>query len=177
MFCWFLPYSNMHQPQIRICPLSLEPPRRLLPHPASLGHHRASDLSSLCRTANSPWLSNSPHGNVCLYAILSVRPTLFSPCCAHSLFSVSASFFLLCKQAHQYQLSRSIYMCSYMIFVCFLSDLLHCIIALGSSTSLELTQTHSFLWLSNVPPCVYTTASFSIHLSMDIQVASMFQLL
>ena len=28
-----------------------------------------------------------------------------------------------------------------------------------------------FLWLSNIPLCIYTTSSLSIHLSMDIQVA------
>ena len=31
---------------------------------------------------------------------------------------------------------------------------------------------HSFLWLSNIPLCICTTTSLSIHLSMDIQVAS-----
>ena len=49
--------------------------------------------------------------------------------------------------------------------------------ALGSSTSLELTQMCSFLWLSNIPLCICTTTYLSFHLLMDIQVASMFQLL
>ena len=40
-----------------------------------------------------------------------------------------------------------------------LSDLLY---------SLELTQMHSFLWLNNIPFYICTTASLSIHLSMDI---------
>ena len=47
----------------------------------------------------------------------------------------------------------------------------------GSSISLELTQMHSFLQLSNNPLCVCTTTSLSIHLPVDIQVASMSQLL
>ena len=33
---------------------------------------------------------------------------------------------------------------------------------------LELTQMHSFLWLSNIPLCICTTTSLSTHLSMDI---------
>ena len=47
----------------------------------------------------------------------------------------------------------------------------------GSSISLELTQMNSFLQLSNNPLCVCTTTSLSIHLPVDIQVASMSQLL
>ena len=39
-----------------------------------------------------------------------------------------------------------------------LNDLLHSIqYTLGSSTSLELTQRHSFLWMSNIPLCICTT--------------------
>ena len=38
----------------------------------------------------------------------------------------------------------------------------------SSSTSLELTQMRSFLWLSNIPLCIRTTAALSIHLSMDM---------
>ena len=33
------------------------PPSQLLPHPTTLGYHRASDLSSMHHTANSHWLS------------------------------------------------------------------------------------------------------------------------
>ena len=49
-----------------------------------------------------------------------------------------------------------------------LTDLLHSKEALDSSTSLELTQMCSFLWLSNIPLCICTTAALSVHLSMDI---------
>ena len=38
----------------------------------------------------------------------------------------------------------------------------------------ELIQIHSFLWLSSIPLYIFTTTSLSIHLSMDIWVASMF---
>ena len=49
--------------------------------------------------------------------------------------------------------------------------------ALGSFTSLGLTQIHSFLWLSNISKYVCTTTSLFIHLLMDIKVASMSWLL
>ena len=39
---------------------------------------------------------------------------------------------------------------------------------LSSSTSIKLTQRCSFLWLSNIPLYICTTASLSIHLLMDI---------
>ena len=57
-----------------------------------------------------------------------------------SLFSVSASLFLFCKQVHQYHVSRFqmyVLICN----ICFsLSDLLHSVSqALDSSTSLALT--------------------------------------
>ena len=34
--------------------------------------------------------------------------------------------------------------------------------------SVQMTQLHSFLWLSNIALYIYTTSSLSIHLSMDI---------
>ena len=39
---------------------------------------------------------------------------------------------------------------------------------LGSSTSLQITQFHSFSWLSNIPLYICTTSSLSTLLSMDI---------
>ena len=41
------------------------------------------------------------------------------------------------------------------------------------SISLELTQMHSFLWLSNIPLCICTAPSLSIHPLMDIKAAPM----
>ena len=53
--------------------------------------------------------------------------------------------------------------------ICFpLSDLLHSVWqTLGPSTSLQITQFRSFLWLSNIPLYICATSSLSIHLSMD----------
>ena len=54
--------------------------------------------------------------------------------------------------------------------ICFsLSDLLHSVWqTLGPSTSLQITQFHFFLWLSNIPLYICATSSLSIHLLMDI---------
>ena len=38
---WFLPYINIYQPQVYICPFLLEPPSHLPPNPTPLGWHRA----------------------------------------------------------------------------------------------------------------------------------------
>ena len=59
-----------------------------------------------------------------------------------------------------------IYVLAYSI--CFsLSDLLHSVgQSLGPSTSLQITQFHFFLWLSNIPLHKCATSSLSIHLSM-----------
>ena len=49
--------------------------------------------------------------------------------------------------------------------------------AAGSSTLLELTQMHSFLWLSNIPSYVCTTSPLSIHLLTDVRWFPIFRLL
>ena len=74
ILCWSLPYSNMNQPQVYVCPLPLESPSHLPPYPTPLwippgshpGFHRTPDLSSLNHTENFHWLSNFANldGNV-----------------------------------------------------------------------------------------------------------------
>ena len=96
-------------------------------------------------------------------------PPHFPPLVSIRLFSTSVSLFLPCKPVHLYHFSRfHIYALIYDI--CFsLSDLLHFVWqSLGASTSLKMTQFHSFLWLSNIPLYICTTSSLSIHLSMGI---------
>ena len=80
--CLFLPYNNMNQPQIHICPLPLETPSHLQPHLNSPGYHEASDLSSLDHTVNFHWLSNFTSGNVYVSMLLSqfVPPFPSPPC-------------------------------------------------------------------------------------------------
>ena len=93
----------------------------------------------------------------------------FPPLVSIHLFSTSVSLFLPCKLVHLYHFSRfHIYVLIYDI--CFsLSDLLHSVWqSLGPSTSLQMTQFRSFLWLSNIPLYICTTSSLSIRLSMGI---------
>ena len=40
ILCWFLPYINMNQPKVYICPLPLEPPSHFQPLPSALGCYR-----------------------------------------------------------------------------------------------------------------------------------------
>ena len=53
---WLLPYINVSQPQVYMCPLPLEPPSHLPSHPTPLGCHRAPSVISLSNTANTHWL-------------------------------------------------------------------------------------------------------------------------
>ena len=96
-------------------------------------------------------------------------PRHYPPLVSIRLFSTSVSLFLPCKPVHLYHFFRfHIYALIYDI--CFsLSDLLHSVWqSLDPSTSQEMTQLRSFLWLSNIPLYICTTSSFSIRLSMDI---------
>ena len=105
-------------------------------------------------------------------------PPPLSPLGVHRLSSTSVSQFLPCKLVHLYHFSRfHIYALIYDI--CFsLSDLLYFIWqSLDPTTSLQMTQFRSFIWLSNTPLYICTTTSLSIHLSMGIYVVSMTWLL
>jgi len=88
-------------------------------------------------------------------------PSSLPPLVSIHLFSTSVSLFLFCKYDHQYHFSRfHIYALMHNIYFS-LSDLLHSVwSSLGLSTSLQMTQFHSFLWLSNVPLCVCTISLF-----------------
>ena len=95
-------------------------------------------------------------------------PPRFSPLVSIRFFSTSVSLFLPCKPVHLYHFSR--FQIHALIYdICFtLSDLLQSVWqSLGPSTSLQMTQFHSFLWLSNIPLYICTTTSLSIHLLMD----------
>ena len=96
-------------------------------------------------------------------------PCRFPPLVSIRLFSTSVSQFLPCKPVQLHHFSRfHIYGLTYDI--CFsLSDLLHSVWqSLDPSTSLQMTQFHSFLWLSNIPLYICITTSLFIHLLMDI---------
>ena len=106
---------------------------------------------------NLPIHHTTTHTCLCFPPLVSIR-----------LFSTSVSQFLPCKPVHLYNFSRfHIYELIYGI--CFsLSDLLHSVgQSLDPSTSLQMTQFRSFLWLSNTPLYICTTSSLSIRLLMD----------
>ena len=97
-----------------------------------------------------------------------VPPPNNQPMSAHP-FSTSASLFLIQNWAIflVYHFSR-FHIHALMCNICVsLSDLLHSIRqALSPSMSLQITQFHSFSWLSNIPLYICTTSSLSIHLLM-----------
>ena len=78
---WFLPYINMNQPQVYICPLPLETSSHSPPYPTPVGCHRASALSYLCYLANSHWLSilHMILYMIQCYSLISSHPYLFWP--------------------------------------------------------------------------------------------------
>ena len=91
-------------------------------------------------------------------------PRCFPPLVSICLFSTSVSQFLPCKLVHLYHFSRfHIYALIYGI--CFsLSGLLHSIWqSLDPSTSQQMTQFRSFIWLSYIPLYICTTSSLSIY--------------
>ena len=93
----------------------------------------------------------------------------FPPLVSIRFFSTSVSQLLPCKLVHLYHFSR-FHIRALIYDICFsLSDLLHSVWqSLDPSTSQQMTQFHSFLWLSNIPLYICTTPSLSIHLSMGI---------
>ena len=53
-----------------------------------------------------PLANHFTRGNACFSPTLSICPTVCFPCCVRSLFSMSVSLLLPCKQIHQYHFSR-----------------------------------------------------------------------
>ena len=93
----------------------------------------------------------------------------FPPLVSIHLFSTSVSQLLLCKPVHRYHISR-FHIHALIYDICFsLSDLLHSVWqSLDPSMSQQMTQFHSFLWLSNIPLYICTASSLSICLLMGI---------
>ena len=97
------------------------------------------------RQSQSPNSSHYHHPQPCFHHLVSIR-----------LSSTPVSLFLPWKLVHLYHFSRfHIYALIYDI--CFsLSDLLHSVWpSLGPSTSLQIIQFRSFVWLSNIPLYIY----------------------
>ena len=107
--------------------------------------------------------------NLPIHHTTTSTPLSLSPLVSIRLFSTSLSLFLPSKPVHLYHFSRfHIYALIYDIWFS-LSDLLHSVWhSLDPSTSLQMTQFRSFLWLSNIPLYICTTSSLPIRLSMGI---------
>ena len=146
ILCWFLAYINTNQPQVYICPLSLEPPSHLLPYPTPRQVVTEHQIKLPVSHSKFPLSICFTYGNVYVSSLLSqFIPPSPSRTVFTSLFSMSASLLLPCKQVHQYHLSR-FHTHALIYNICLsLSDLLHSVQqALGSSISLGLTQMCSF---------------------------------
>ena len=100
--------------------------------------------------------------NLPIHPTTTATPCRFPPLVSIRLFCTAVSLFLPCKPVHLYHFSRfHIYALIYDI--CFsLSDLLHSVWqSLDASTSLQITQLHSIVYIC-------TTPSLSIRLPMGI---------
>ena len=150
-------------------PLPLEPSLQLPTDPTPLGCHRALGWAS-CMIQQLPtcYLLYTCLC-ICFNATLSICPTLFFPHCVHK------SVLYVCASIAALQIGTSVsffyipYVCVniwYLLFSFWLTSL-----CITGSRFIHLTRTHSnsfLLWLSNIPFCICTTTSFSIHLLMDI---------
>ena len=156
----------MNQPQVYMCPLPFETLSHLPPH-STLQVDTEPLFEFPEPYSKFPLAIYFTYGSVSFHVTLSIHPTLSSPFpMSISLFSMPVSPLLPCKYILQYDFSRfHICVLEYDIYLS-LSDSLHFVQqVLGSSTSSELTQMSSFLWLSNIPLCMYH--SFFIHSSVD----------
>ena len=171
-FCGFLSYINKNQPQVhpKCPPFHLPPHCTLQPVTEPLFEFPESQ-------SRFPLAIYFTHGIVNFYVTLSTHLP-FSLLSSHldhrSVLYVCFSTVAL-KINSCVISSDSIYVSVYDIYIS-LIDLLHCI--MGSSF-MHLIRTDSdafLLWLSSISLYICTTASLFIHLSMDIQVVSMFQL-
>ena len=115
MLCWFLLYINMNQPQVYICPLTLEPPTPS--HSSRLSQSTGFELPA--SYSKFPLAIYITCGNLYVSMLLSqFVPATPSHAVFISLFSVSP--LMPCKQVDQYHLSRVyIYVCVHMPYLFF----------------------------------------------------------
>ena len=143
--------------------------------------HRA-DLPVLCGCF--PLASYFTFGSVCIsmplshfvpaYPSASLYPQVHSLVGLHVYSRLTPRFFMtiffVC-------FLDSIYMCQHTVFVFLFLTYFILYDRTSRSTSLQITQFHIFLWLSNIPLYICAPSSLSIPLLMDTQVVSMSWLL
>ena len=142
------------------------------PYPTPLGGHKAPSWSPCAMwllptsyfTFGSVYMSMPFSHFVPAYPSPSPCPQVHSlhlrlySCPAPRFFRTI--FLCFCYRVHIYVLAYGIRFS--------LSDLLHSVWqTVGSSTSLQITQFHFFLWLSNIPLYICAPSSLFIHLSVD----------
>ena len=150
------------------CPLPPEPPSHLPPRLTPLGHHRApgwAPWAVLKLTISCLFSTRS-----CIYfdAALSIRPSLFFPCCPRTPILYIWVYFCPANSFSSTNFSRFYtYMGSYTMF-----DFLFLLISfcVTGSRFIQLTRTDSnslLFILSNTTLYICPTSSLSSHLSMD----------
>ena len=122
---WFLPYIDMNQPWVYMCPPSQTP------HPLSYSSHssglfRCTSFECPVSCIELGLVIYFTYGNIHVSMLVSqIIPPLPSPTESKSLFFTSVSLLLPCIWGHRYHLSKfHICVLIYCIGV-FLSDLLH----------------------------------------------------
>ena len=117
--CWFLPYININQSQVYICPL---PPEMPPPHhPSSIPSHpsrlsQSTGLSYLCYIANSHLLSILHMAMYVFILFISFVPPSFPSGVHKSILYVCVSIAALQRRFTSIIFLDSIYMCKYKIF-------------------------------------------------------------
>ena len=135
---WFLPYIDMNQPWVYMCPPSWTPlPPSSQSHPSGLSQCTGFECHFMHRTYWSSISHMVIHVSMLLSQIITPLP---SPTESKSLFFTSVYLLLSCLWGHHYHLSKiHVYALIYCIGL-FLSDLLHCIIG---SSFIHLIRTDS----------------------------------
>ena len=123
VLCWFLPYSNMHQLQVYMCPPSSVPPP---PSPSCPRLAQSTSFGCPASCIKPTLVLCFTYGNLQVSALFSQSiPPSPSPTESKSLFYTAVSLFLFCIYGYHYHLSKfHIYVLVYCNGL-YLSGLLH----------------------------------------------------
>ena len=142
ILCWPLPYINVNQPQVYISPVAPKYPSHFPPLEAVT--ERWAEL--LAWYGKRPLVICFTYGHVYASTLLSIHPALSFPQRVHKSVPCVCVSIAALQMVHWRYLPR-FHTHAFIYDICLsLSDLLHFVEeALGSSTSLGLTQKHFFL--------------------------------